>query len=195
MVDHNAKRMLHCDTPPLVYSAALEAETKAFVETCPTEHASFDDRGGTGENMYWAGASSAPVGSEATGYTSSVEVWYDEIDNYDFASSESAAGGVIGHFTQTVWRASTSVGCAAKLDCDNKFPGFKNSVIVCRYDPPGNFIGQNAAEIGPLVTSGSCGAAAARGAAIEKASAAKASASKAKASAALMPPDAPTALA
>ena len=49
---------------------------------------------------------------------------------------------------QVVWKASLSVGCAVKLDCNNMWDGMPNSVVVCRYEAAGNFIGQYMEQVG-----------------------------------------------
>jgi hypothetical protein len=41
----------------------------------------------------------------------------------------------VGHYTQMVWRGTTLVGCALAL-------GRNSEVLVCRYSPPGNFLGR-----------------------------------------------------
>ncbi|KAJ3860063.1 CAP domain-containing protein, partial [Lentinula novae-zelandiae] len=44
-----------------------------------------------------------------------------------------------GHFTQVVWKSTTSVACAIAT-CN--FLGNGTGYLVCRYDPPGNYLGQ-----------------------------------------------------
>jgi hypothetical protein len=41
----------------------------------------------------------------------------------------------VGHYTQMVWRTTTAVGGA-------RATGGGNDVLVCRYSPPGNVIGE-----------------------------------------------------
>ncbi|MBV9992478.1 MAG: hypothetical protein JOZ72_14450 [Alphaproteobacteria bacterium] len=41
----------------------------------------------------------------------------------------------VGHYTQIVWRETTKLGCATASSKDW-------DVLVCRYSPPGNTIGQ-----------------------------------------------------
>ena len=36
------------------------------------------------------------------------------------------------------------------------FPGMQNSVVVCRYQGPGNYLGQYLDQVGPLTSSSSC---------------------------------------
>merc|ERR1712224_1114696 len=89
------------------------------------------------------------LGSPETSFANAVQSWYDEVGNYDFAKGQTM-GGVIGHFTQVVWKASTEVGCAMKLDCNNMWPGLgpmNNSVVVCRYNPPGNYRGEYVRQV------------------------------------------------
>ncbi|KAF4378489.1 hypothetical protein G4B88_027549 [Cannabis sativa] len=40
------------------------------------------------------------------------------------------------HYTQVVWRDSTRLGCA-KVHCN-----VEGIIVICNYDPPGNYIGQ-----------------------------------------------------
>ena len=43
----------------------------------------------------------------------------------------------VGHYTQLVWRNTTEVGCAIAT-------AGGNDILVCRYGPPGNYMGQKA---------------------------------------------------
>jgi len=54
--------------------------------------------------------------------------WYDEEPDYDYASPGDSTG-VVGHFTQIVWRDTCEVGC-----------GEADGYVVCRYAPPGNWM-------------------------------------------------------
>ena len=158
---HNAKRVLHCDTPNIVYSEALAAAAQEYAATCPTGHSSQSDRPNAGENLYWAGSSVAGQFLEGTSYANAVDSWYGEIESYDFATgtSKPGASGATGHFTQVAWRTSVEVGCGVNLGCSNKFGGsWYNSAVVCRYSPPGNYAGEYTAKVGPLVASGGCDA-------------------------------------
>ncbi|KIH95306.1 extracellular scp domain containing protein [Sporothrix brasiliensis 5110] len=65
---------------------------------------------------------------------------------YDF--NHPSFSEATGHFTQLVWKASTTVGCARKL-CGGAAAGMKNTgwFLVCEYWPRGNVIGQFAQEV------------------------------------------------
>mmetsp|Transcript_115894 Transcript_115894/g.360990 ORF Transcript_115894/g.360990 Transcript_115894/m.360990 type:complete len:186 (-) Transcript_115894:81-638(-) len=52
-----------------------------------------------------------------------------------------------GHYTQVVWRASTSVGC-----------GVSGALLVCEYGPAGNVVGGFQANVNsPIYTKQQCG--------------------------------------
>ena len=42
---------------------------------------------------------------------------------------------VVGHYTQMVWQTTKEIGCATASDGNMEF-------LVCRYSPPGNYLGQ-----------------------------------------------------
>ena len=137
----------------------LAPHTPADADTCPTGHASSSARNGAGENLYWAGGSSLPDAAQS--YADAVASWYGELTTgaYDFAAGGSGNGGVVGHFTQLVWKGSSEIGCGVSVACSNMFGGMPNSAVVCRYSSAGNYIGQYTANVGALVASGACGAA------------------------------------
>ena len=63
--------------------------------------------------------------------TKKQQAWYDEIRAYSYSSGDYSAS--TGHATQLLWRASARLGCGWAPGC---------RLLVCRYDPPGNVIGQ-----------------------------------------------------
>ncbi|KMT03130.1 hypothetical protein BVRB_8g196880 [Beta vulgaris subsp. vulgaris] len=63
-----------------------------------------------------------------------VEMWLGEEPNYNAASN--TCNKVCGHYTQVVWRDSTSIGCA-RSNCQNR-----GTFVTCNYYPPGNYIGR-----------------------------------------------------
>ncbi|KAL1224834.1 Pathogenesis-related protein 1 [Cardamine amara subsp. amara] len=79
-----------------------------------------------GENLAW--------GSGDLSGVSAVNLWVNEKANYNYASN--TCNGVCGHYTQVVWRNSVRLGCA-KVRCNSG-----GTIIVCSYDPPGNYVNQ-----------------------------------------------------
>eukprot|EP00798_Chlamydomonas_sp_ICE-L_P010395 gene10395-8339_t len=91
-----------------------------------------------GENLVMGG------GQQYSMATKGVELWYNEGCLYDYDTP--GKDMVAGHFTQVVWRASTQIGCGLST-CPNgvQYSGglaTNTNVLVCHYDPPGNFQGE-----------------------------------------------------
>jgi uncharacterized protein YkwD len=135
---HNSERAA-VGVPPLVWNDTLAAGAKAWAEnlaaTGKFEHSTccgaFRDYG---ENLAGFDPSqgvSAPGGG--------LMLWVAEKNNYHGGpiTPDIPANQTIGHYTQMVWRNTTSVGCGA--GSGSKLP---YSILVCRYYPPGNIFGQ-----------------------------------------------------
>lgn len=115
--EHNASDLSWNDT-----SAEFAAN---WAKPCVFKHSG----GPTGENL-------------AAGFvnvSASVEAWGLEREKYNF--NKPGFSEQTGHFTQLVWRDTTSVGCG-RQNCngENGTPGW---YVVCEYYPPGNVIGDN----------------------------------------------------
>jgi len=134
---HNTYRATH-HAPPLSWDAGLASQAESWANGCKFEHSTM----GNGENLY------ANSGSSFDG-ASAVTSWYNELydPGYDFNNPGFSSGA--GHFTQVVWKGSTTVGCYMKV-CYDLFPGWGNSnLLVCEYSPPGNYMGQFSANVLP----------------------------------------------
>ncbi|KAK3941442.1 CAP domain-containing protein [Diplogelasinospora grovesii] len=79
---------------------------------------------------------------------SCVDAWGNERAKYDFSNPNFSED--TGHFTQLVWKNTTSVGCGRKL-CNGADGTMSGWYLVCEYYPRGNVIGQFADEVGPQV--------------------------------------------
>lgn len=120
---HNAKRALH-SAPPLSWSSELAQYAQNAANNYQCGSALQHTGGPYGENL-------------AEGYAlgpAAVDGWYSEGNLYNYNSGE------LNHFTQIVWKLLTQLGCASKL-CG------LGLYVVCEYNPPGNFVGQNAANV------------------------------------------------
>lgn len=132
LMQHNAKRALHHDTPALIRDDAIVANAQRFAGSYNCNGTLIHSGDGYGENL-------------ALGYTISaaVNAWYDEIELYDY--NDPSFAYTTGHFTQLVWKNTTRVGCAYK-DCGPYYGQY----TVCQYYPPGNWAGQFADNVLPL---------------------------------------------
>jgi hypothetical protein len=84
-----------------------------------------------GENLWWGTA-------DAFSYVDMVGYWANEQKNFVygvFPNCQSSPSAVVGHYTQIVWKNTTSVGCAL-------VGNGKTDFLVCRYSPPGNVEGE-----------------------------------------------------
>ncbi|CAA7393772.1 unnamed protein product [Spirodela intermedia] len=67
--------------------------------------------------------------------TVAVQAWVGEKQYYNYVSNTCATGKVCSHYTQVVWNVSINLGCA-RVTCNSG-----SVIVICNYDPPGNFPG------------------------------------------------------
>ncbi|KAG0565493.1 hypothetical protein KC19_8G194500 [Ceratodon purpureus] len=142
---HNAARSAEAvGLAPLIWNASAYqyalawAQNRSATSGCP-----FDHSGGNvyGENIAWSSNTTRSP-------TEVVQGWVSEKVNYTYSSNScdracAACGQSCGHYTQVVWKATTSVGCASILVPSwvcGRFTGGK--FFICNYYPPGNVRGQ-----------------------------------------------------
>jgi len=134
---HNEYRALH-GAPPLTLDAQLCAIAQNWANhLAKTGHNPSQDphnpdtKNIYGENISWKQSDYPPATGETT------KDWYEkEINNYNFNNpGYSGATGMIGHFTQVVWKSSTKF-CIAKATKG------RDTWIVANYSPIGNVMGQ-----------------------------------------------------
>lgn len=70
-----------------------------------------------------------------------IDMWYDEVQDYDFESPGFTSD--TGHFTQLVWAGSEEFGMGMTVTRDDK------TIVVGRYFPPGNVVGQFKENVRP----------------------------------------------
>lgn len=128
---HNAVRA-QVGLPPLVWSDALATVARDWGNRLiATRVFTHRPNNRYGENLY-------TISGSAASPSRVVSAWADERRAYDLPSNSCSA--VCGHYTQIVWRATRSVGCAVAAA-----PG--REVWVCNYDPPGNYVGERPYDI------------------------------------------------
>ena len=136
---HNKYRKMH-HVPDLELNQELcdiaqkYAEYLAKNSLFEHSHARFKGAG-MGENLYMC-SGFEPNGGEA------VTSWYNEIKDYDFKKGKSANGGVVGHFTQVVWKESKYVGVGIG-NVGNSY------YVVSNYYPAGNIKGLELENVFP----------------------------------------------
>lgn len=90
------------------------------------------NRNGTGENL-WMGT------SRAYSYTEMVELWGQEKQYFKRGTfpnvSSTGNWADVGHYTQMIWKDTKEVGCATAT-------AGGNDILVCRYNPSGNYQGE-----------------------------------------------------
>ena len=135
LADHNAARA-EVGVPPLELDPALNAAALDYAETLIAngrfEHSPGASRPNQGENL-WAGTAGF------FSFEQMVAGWVDEKQffvNGTFPDvSTTGRWQDVGHYTQIVWRNTTKLGCGLASNS-------QRDVLVCRYSPPGNFVGQ-----------------------------------------------------
>jgi len=139
---HNDERR-RWRVPPLAWDERLAADAAAHARTLAQrgylQHADMAGKAQPqGENL-WMGT------RDAFGYSQMMAGFLDERRNYIARAvpdiSRTGNWQDTGHYSQIIWRTTTSVGCALASNHDFDF-------LVCRYSPAGNVWGMRADEGG-----------------------------------------------
>ncbi len=151
---------------PYCWKASIATTAQAWADGCNYSHNPNLGVLGLGENLYACASTDSSCPTNAR--TQSVVSRANEDVSYDYAgntcsilcqggSNDGATcnnhtqcpgglcSGECGHYTQLVWRSSTSTGCGVKNCSSNSpfGPSFPNwTLVVCDDEPPGNFNGQ-----------------------------------------------------
>ena len=130
---HNAYRSaLHL--PGLVWSEALASDALTWAKKLARIDKGQHDsgiRGKEGENIWWGTAGAYSSGDM-------VNFWGNEKEGFVygiFPDCKASNAAVVGHYTQIIWKNTTSVGCALVSNG-------KMDYLVCRYSAPGNVVGE-----------------------------------------------------
>ena len=130
---HNKYRA-EVGVPPIQWSSALANQAQEWANHLASnlifQHSQSQSEG---ENL-WIGT------SHAFSFTQMIDNFGGEKQNFRFGVfpdvSKTGSWVDVGHYTQVVWRTTTQVGCAGSDGRDGNYR------FVCRYSPPGNFLGQ-----------------------------------------------------
>jgi len=141
---HNKWRVADGVMEKLSYSPSLAKSAQAWADNlkknnaCKMRHSKPD--GKYGENLYWASAVQWSDGRNELQQVTPEQVvdsWGSEKADYNYADNSCAPGKMCGHYTQVVWRSTTTVGCAMAVCKDSQ-----EQIWVCQYQKPGNWVGQ-----------------------------------------------------
>ena len=132
---HNAERA-RLRLPLLQWDSALAASAAAYVPTLARlgrlQHSPPSARPGQGENL-WMGTRGAYAPEQMVGHWLAGRADFRPGVFPNVSRSGNWAG--VGHYTQIIWPTTLRVGCAIHSSRSWDF-------LVCRYSPPGNFIGR-----------------------------------------------------
>ncbi len=133
LIAHNRERD-RVSVPRLAWSAKLAAQAQDWADQLARnnrfEHA--QDRAGAGENLWMGPARRYSADQMIGGFVE--EVKYFRSGTFPHVSSTGKWADV-GHYTQLIWRGTKQVGCAVGQ-------GRSNDILVCRYFPAGNVMGE-----------------------------------------------------
>lgn len=130
---HNAIRQ-ELSLPDLKWSTDLVADAQAWANhLAKIDRGEHDQsiRGREGENLWWGTAGAFTSDQMVDGWATEKSGFVYGI----FPDCKKSRSTVVGHYTQIIWKNTTSVGCALATNG-------KTDYLVCRYSPAGNIIGQ-----------------------------------------------------
>jgi hypothetical protein len=135
---HNAARR-DFGSAPLQWSPRLSHEAYRWARRLAREerlrHSSTRERGETGENL-WLGTAGHFTPEQMVAHLIDERRYFKPGTFPNVSRTGNWAD--VGHYTQIVWQDTREVGCA-------KARGRRFDVLVCRYYPGGNVIGQRIA--------------------------------------------------
>ncbi|GAA6007623.1 hypothetical protein JCM10207_006413 [Rhodosporidiobolus poonsookiae] len=138
---HNDFRATH-HAPDLTWNETLADSSRRWAQECQWKHSEGKmlPGGGYGENLF-ATASNAFKANDTSimDTKAGVDAWNSEESMYDY-DKPTGFSEATGHFTQTVWKSTSSVGCWFQA-CKGIFGGSDIGVyLVCQYYPAGNVV-------------------------------------------------------
>ena len=132
---HNRERRA-VGTPALAWDPGLASAAAAYGPALARRgslaHSPAEARPGQGENLWMGTRGAYSVEEMADGWAEEKRLFRP--GTFPDVSS-SGHWGDVAHYTQMIWRSTALVGCAVHRSERWDF-------LICRYAPPGNFVGQ-----------------------------------------------------
>jgi len=125
---HNSIRKERYGSHALIWSDSLAASAQRYADHLARTNTFVHSGGKYGENLY--------VFSSKKTMVDAVNAWYSEKNKFN-PNTRKCYGKwyECGHYTQMIWKSTQKVGCG-------KASGSKwKTIVVCQYDPPGNYRG------------------------------------------------------
>lgn len=148
---HNAARAKEgANLPALTWNSGLAAFAQTWADSvkkkrCEPAHRPPNARTFkgklVGENIYWQSLNGLTPSETSTNsfFANGIKVtnaWAGEKPSWSFSTKRCAPGAICGHYTQLVWKTTTTVGCG-RAACG------ATEVWVCNYQEAGNFVDEN----------------------------------------------------
>jgi len=134
VVRHNEIRAELFSNANLTWSVDVAESAQAYADVLASNGAFEHDPSNSvyGENLFMA--------SYQINYLDAINAWYSEKPYYNYTNNSCESGQMCGHYTQIIWKDSTEGGGGM---AQYRVGQYKNYlVIVCRYNPPGNYVGE-----------------------------------------------------
>lgn len=121
----------------MIWDTDLEDLAQEWAENCDFSHRPNRKNVGkfayAGENLFAGTGDYDPLHA--------VQLWYDEIEFYNYNTMACRPGEMCGHYTQIVWATSLAVGCGVKYCPELRNVDFGQGWhIACNYGPGGNYV-------------------------------------------------------
>ncbi|KAH7513000.1 hypothetical protein FEM48_Zijuj12G0150000 [Ziziphus jujuba var. spinosa] len=126
---HNLVRMKHNQTL-YKWDKTVARFARRWALTRAVDCRMIHSMGPYGENMFWGKYDHWTA-------TDAVQSWAMEDKNYNADTNQCTPNKMCGHYTQIVWHESLLLGCS-RMRCYNG-----SVVVICEYDPPGNYLGES----------------------------------------------------
>lgn len=150
LLHHNIHRWNH-SSPSINYHYATASTAQKIAQSCVFAHNTQMDGGGYGQNI----AAGVPYQNISAVIT---DMWYNSevaayANQYGKSDPDMADFENFGHFTQTVWKATTHVGCWTEhcpqgiKDSSGNLQVDLHDFTVCNYINAGNVDGEYANNV------------------------------------------------